>query len=298
MALVLAGPLVAGLFGTHGSCKSTEAMKNRRIIWTLLALVALAAAVTGIADDTAESHADDALKRALVTFAAARTLNGVISVVQSTEVGVGVTVAVGQILDPVNDLIERFSGVMLVAASSLGLQNVMLGITASWGVTAALTGATLFAIMAMWWPRWERSRIAAAASRIFLVMLCVRFIIPVLVIGTNLVSDVFLAPGQEQATAALEMTTKDIEDMSEEVEAPAESDQSIMERLNAAIDESLAAVNVSQRLKTLKESASTATEHIVDVIVLFVLQTMIVPLAFLWVLIQLLKGVAARLQKL
>ena len=264
----------------------------------MLALVALAAAVTGIADDAAESYADDALKRALVTFAAARTLNGVISVVQSTEVGVGVTVAVGQILDPVNDLIERFSGVMLVAASSLGLQNVMLGITASWGVTAALTGATLFAIMAMWWPRWERSRIAAAASRIFLVMLCVRFIIPVLGIGTNLVSDVVRAPGQEQATAALEMTTKDIEDMSEEVEAPAESDQSIMERLNAAIDESLAAVNVSQRLKTLKESASNATEHIVDLIVLFVLQTIILPLAFLWVLIQLLKGVAARLQKL
>ena len=102
-------------------------MKERRIIWTLLALLALAAAVTGIADDTAESYADEALKRALVTFAAARTLNGVISVVQSTEVGVGVTVAVGQILDPVNDLIERFSGVMLVAASSLGLQNVMLG---------------------------------------------------------------------------------------------------------------------------------------------------------------------------
>jgi hypothetical protein len=36
----------------------------------------------------------------------------------------------------------------------------------------------------------------------------------------------------------------------------------------------------------------------VDLIVLFVLQTIILPLAFLWILIQLLKGVAARLQKL
>ena len=275
-----------------------EVMRERRVFWTLLALVALAAAVTGVADDTAESYADDALKRALVTFAAARTLNGVISVVQGTEVGVGVTVAVGQILDPVNDLIERFSGVMLVAASSLGLQNVMLGITASWGVTAALTGATLFAIGVLWWPRLEKSKVTAAASRLLLVMLCVRFIIPVLVISTNLVSDVFLAPGQEEATAALEMTAKDIEGMNEEVEASAETDQSFMERLNAAIDESIAAVNISQRLENLKASASNATEHIVDLIVLFVLQTIILPLAFLWILIQLLKGVAARLQKL
>jgi hypothetical protein len=275
-----------------------KAMKKRRITWTLLALIALAAAASGIADDTAESYAEDALKRALVTFAAARTLNGVISVVQSTEVGVGVTVAVGQILDPINDLIERFSGVMLVAASSLGLQNVLLGITASWGVTLTLIVATLFAVVTLWWPGLAKSKIAAAASRITLVMLCVRFIIPVLVIATNLVSDVFLAPGQEEATAAIEMTTKDIEGMNEEVEAPAEADQSVMERLNAAIDESLAAVNVSRRLQNLKESAANATEHIVDLIVLFVLQTIILPLAFLWMLIQLLKGVAARLQKL
>jgi hypothetical protein len=275
-----------------------KAMKKRRITWTLLALIALAAAASGIADDTAESYAEDALKRALVTFAAARTLNGVISVVQSTEVGVGVTVAVGQILDPINDLIERFSGVMLVAASSLGLQNVLLGITASWGVTLTLIVATLFAVVTLWCPGLAKSKIAAAASRITLVMLCVRFIIPVLVIATNLVSDVFLAPGQEEATAAIEMTTKDIEGMNEEVEAPAEADQSVMERLNAAIDESLAAVNVSRRLQNLKESAANATEHIVDLIVLFVLQTIILPLAFLWMLIQLLKGVAARLQKL
>jgi hypothetical protein len=118
------------------------------------------------------------------------------------------------------------------------------------------------------------------------------------VIATNLVSDVFLAPGQEEATAAIEMTTKDIEGMNEEVEAPTEADQSVMERLNAAIDESLAAVNVSQRLHNLKDSAANATEHIVDLIVLFVLQTIILPLAFLWILIQLLKGVAARLQML
>ena len=275
-----------------------KAMKKRRITWTLLALIALAAAASGIADDTAESYAEDALKRALVTFAAARTLNGVISVVQSTEVGVGVTVAVGQILDPINDLIERFSGVMLVAASSLGLQNVLLGITASWGVTLTLIVATLFAVVTLWWPGLAKSKIAAAASRITLVMLCVRFIIPVLVIATNLVSDVFLAPGQEEATAAIEMTTKDIEGMNEEVEAPAEADQSVMERLNAAIDESLAAVNVSRRLQNLKESAANATEHIVDLIVLFVLQTIILPRAFLWMLIQLRKGVAARLQKL
>lgn len=277
-----------------GSMLFSSIMDKRRIIWTLLALTGLAVAITGVADDAAESYAEKAFSRALVTFAAARTLNGVISVVQSTEVGVGVTVSVGQILDPINDLVERFSAVMLVAASSLGLQNVLLNMTAWWGVTAALVIAAGFAIATLWSPRLAKNKWAAGASRILLVMLCIRFVVPLLVIGTNLVSDTFLAAEQVEATAALEVTSKDIEDLNQDVAVAPTTDQSIMDRLSSVIDESLASVNFSGRLERLKESASSAVEHIIDLIVLFVLQTVILPLAFLWLFVQLLKGVAGR----
>lgn len=269
-------------------------MDKRRIIWTLLALIASAVAVSGVADHAADSYAEDALKRALVTFAAARTLNGVISVIQSTEVGVGVTVSVGQILDPINDLVEQFSSVMLVAASSLGLQNVLLTITASRAVTMALVIASILAIVILWTPRLNKNKMAAGASRILLVILVVRFIVPVLVIGTNLISDAFLAPQQAEATAALEVTGKAIEEANVDVKTPTGEDQSIMDRLNSVIDESLASVNISDRLANLQENASKAVEHIVDLIVLFVLQTIILPLAFLWLLVQMLKGITAR----
>lgn len=269
-------------------------MDKRKIIWTLIALTAAAVAISGVVDHAADSYAEDALKRALVTFAAARTLNGVISVVQSTEVGVGVTVSVGQILDPINDLVEQFSSVMLVAASSLGLQNVLLTITASRAVTVALVIASLLAIVVLWTPRLSKNKIAAAASRILLMMLIVRFIIPLLVIGTNLVSDTFLTPQQAEATAALEVTGKAIREANVEIETPPSDDQSFMDRLNSVIDESLASVNISDRLANLQENASKAAEHIVDLIVLFVLQTIILPLAFLWLLVQMLKGITAK----
>ena len=112
---------------------------RRKILWTIIAAVGVALALTGLADDTSGEYADEAFKRALVTFAIARGLNGVISVAQGTEVavepgGVGVNFTVGQILDPINDLVEQFSSVMLVAASSLGLQNVLLGMSGWWGI--------------------------------------------------------------------------------------------------------------------------------------------------------------------
>ena len=109
---------------------------TRKSLTTLLIVLIAAVAATGVADQVSDDYAEDALKRALATFAVARTLNGVISVAQGTEIalepgGVGVMLTPGQILDPINDLVERFSSVMLVAASSLGLQIVLLEIL-SW----------------------------------------------------------------------------------------------------------------------------------------------------------------------
>ena len=55
--------------------------------------------------------------------------------------GVGVTITAGEILDPLNDLIERFSWLVLMASASLGTQLVLTDIFA----TPALTIAQLAA---------------------------------------------------------------------------------------------------------------------------------------------------------
>ena len=86
---------------------------TRKSLYTVLIVLIAAIAATRVADDVSDTYAEDALKRALATFAVARTLNGVISVAQGTEIalepgGVGVMLTPGQILDPINDLVERF----------------------------------------------------------------------------------------------------------------------------------------------------------------------------------------------
>ena len=89
-----------------------------------VAVIAMLAVVWGAwlapLDAPATEQVEAGLKRALISFAAARALNGVISVAQGTEVsvqplGVGVTLAPGQLLDPINDLIEQFSNLMLLS---------------------------------------------------------------------------------------------------------------------------------------------------------------------------------------
>ena len=274
-------------------------MKVRKTLWTLLAVISAAAALSGAVDSMSGELADKALKRALVTFAVARTLNGVISVAQGTEVavepaGIGVILGVGQILDPINDLIERFSSVMLVAASSIGLQILLLNISASWGLTALLVGASIGAIAALWVPKVARSRWGPLLLRVFLVMFFMRFAVPLLAIGSNVVFDVFLASEQAAATQALEATQTEIERLEEEARVEPPESQSWRDRLSSMIDESLQSMNVSDRMEGLKSAASDASEHIVTLIAIFVLETILLPLAFLWLIVEALKSIAVR----
>lgn len=97
--------------------------RHGAIVLPLLLLLMLLLTLAGPLPESGAGHLDAAAERALASFAIARGLNGVISVVQETEVGfsLGVrgSIEPGQVLDPLNDLIERFSLVALAAATLL-----------------------------------------------------------------------------------------------------------------------------------------------------------------------------------
>jgi hypothetical protein len=274
---------------------------SRRTIWSGLAVFAAVAALSGLIDDTGKRYADEAFSRALITFAVARTLNGVISVAQGTEIaiepgGVGVNFTVGQVLDPINDLVERFSAVMLVATSSLGLQNILLRMTTWWGTSLALVLAVVFTLVALWWPKLDQSTLRPLALRVLLVTVFLRFAVPILVIGSNLVFDTFLAAEQAAASQALDATRSEIELINENVAMPESDaeDQSVIERLGSMLDSSLDALNIGDRLNRLRDRVSNVSEHIINLIVIFLLQTIILPLVFLWLFVELLKLLTAR----
>ena len=280
-------------------------LDRKRIAWSVFAVVAVGLALTGFADDTSDTYADEAFKRALVTFAVARSLNGVISVAQGTEVavepgGVGVNLTVGQILDPINDLVEQFSSVMLVATSSLGLQNILLSMTGWWGVTLVLAVAALFLLVSSWWPGGAKQATVALAAKLFLITVFLRFALPALIIGTHLIFTAFLEEEHDAATAVLEATSSDIEELNDQESATAvdADEQSWMSRLGDIIDNSIDQLDVSGRIERLKASASSASEQIVRLIVIFVMQTIILPLIFLWLLVEGLKAIAGRATRL
>jgi hypothetical protein len=264
---------------------------NRRtlVLATLAALVAIVLAALGTLDAWAGREVDAALGRALLAFALARGLNGVISVVQGTQValqpgGLGLTLSPGEILDPVNDLVEQFSTVMLVASASLGLQKLLLGISAWWPLTLAMALALAGWIVLAWRGHGE-SRMRRWVRALALVLLALRFAVPLAALGSEAAYRVFLAPEFEASSVQLEGARSGLAERAAAAEQAAHPppDESLLDRANRWLDENRETLDIKARLQDLQRMATDATRNVIDLIAVFVLQSVLFPLAFAWI---------------
>ena len=304
---------------------------RRALAITAALLIAVCAWAPAI-QDMANSQVDAGLKRSLITYASARALNAVISVVQGTELsvqplGVGVTLTLGQILDPINDLVEQFSSLMLVASVAFGIQKVLLVVGAHWMISTLVTGFAVAWAALKWWdnsPPWM--------TRVMLVLLMIRFAIPLVTIGSDLVFQHVMAKDYGESQRVLDMSAQEVKVMTpkkpnaekapqgpilkvpagesgaasapkpswrdrlpsifgnssagEEVDAEKES---IMERAKGVLAGKLP--SVMPDFEGIKKSLEAITERIIKLIVIFLAQTIIIPLVLTWVFYVVVLGV-------
>lgn len=298
-----------------------------------LAFVVLFIALSWSKDigEMANTQVDAGLKRSLVSFASARALNAVISVVQGTEVvvhplGVGVTLTLGQVLDPVNDLVEQFSSVMLLASVAFGIQKLLLSIASNWVVSAVVTGLALLWASLFWFnkaPAW--------LSRMLVVLVFLRLVMPVTLIGSAFVFEKFSAAEYEASLLALDQTGIALKALDADAPLPTTTGSpskpstapspaaptasqpqaspekkglfsGAMDALNGAKNAVVAAKDtvsdaldvsankVQAKFEAIRAMAERAAERMITLIVLFLMQTMVVPFILLFVLYRLLGG--------
>ena len=273
----------------------TKSLLKKSLLSLLLLLLAVLS-VTPFIDQRAEAEYEQLFQRAFLTFALARTINGVISVVQGTEValqpaGVGVTLTPGEILDPVNDLVERFSWIMMGATISLGIQNVLLDVSAWWLIQALVAILAAWVLVRLWYPGEGTQMRRALLKRVFLFLLFIRFAVPVMLIANDLLYQQFLEQRYQESTEVITVAGKEMEQLNNE-----DADQ-ISENVEAGMLDSISRVwsdtvdtmDLSGKLDRLQARAGDVIEHLVQLSVVFIFQTGLLPVAFLWLFLQVIK---------
>lgn len=270
------------------------------VVAALVAALSLTAGMEGLVrrtpladlDAGASAYYDGAVKKALATYAVARMLNAAISAVQGTEVavspaGMGVRLSVGEVLDPVNDLIERFSWILLLSTVSLGIQSVLMEVGAWFGLQVLLSASMLLLLTGLWVPWQGRNRLLSLGVRLLVAAVVVRLCIPIVGVTNQALDEAFLAERYARSTKSLEVIRGKIRMPIVRPDTEEEPGDGLLGRLKKRYEDTKEALAVQDRLEALKDTVEEGIDHITSLMVVFLLQTVVAPLLVLWGLIKL-----------
>ena len=265
--------------------RTTAVLPRRtRVLIVVLTCVMLLLSWTRSLDAPADAYIDGALKRTLVTFAIARALNGSISLLQDADisvspVGVGVTVSPGELLDPINDLLEQFSSILLAASISLGVQKVLLSISGAVAVSAVLSIVLVTACVVGVSGRTARWR--PHLLRLSALLLLLRFFVPAFALVSHAIDRQFLEPRYAEASAALDISRVDAAAATQQQPTTTAPSPGISDRVAGWFRDAGETLDVRARVETLLHKLGAVSEHIVTLSVVFLMQSVLLPLLFL-----------------
>jgi len=267
----------------------------------LAALVTLC--VTGVAgerivdpllvplDHHAEAYVDRALVEAGASYVGARAFERLLAIGGDISIGIGfIEGRPGQIFEPLRDLLDRFSTVVLVALGSLTLQKVMLELGSDLAVALFLPLALgLFALALCAGPPRRSARALASAGGLLLgTAVMLRLLLPLTGAGVAAVAQRALDERQAAAQATVERAADRVGldvDMDRPPAAaapeagPSQPDEATLgARMGALQDRAEALQGVDQQWLDGLFAA------FVDLVAVFLIETLIAPLIVLLLL--------------
>ena len=268
----------------------TFIIKNwNKLLLVIFTLLALCLALSFTIDDNAKKLVDESFKQSVIVFGSAKALNAMISLAQGTQINLPfVTVAVGEILDPINDLVEQFSLVMLASMVSLGIQKILLNF-----VTTDIYNYLLFTsiiIFNFWlfkrFTNDEKTR--NLFFKITFILLFLRFAIPMMAYVNEVSYNYFVKPQYN-----IEELNKDILEVKDNVSKinqetiTQKQDSSFFNKVLEKFDSSY----YEKKVNEYKDAVDNSSQYIIDLIIVFIFQTIFLPIIFLFLLYSFVKSI-------
>ena len=246
---------------------------SARALLAILVVVLVGLSSTRVLDQYVDDYTDEALRNAALTYATARGINAIVSMIQSSEVeaGVGVvsgSITVGELLDPLNDMIERFSTVMTWVLASLAAQKVLLLIASHQMflyLVAALGAAALLTLF------YAAPGIRNLVFRSFLVVVFVRFALGLAVALNSGADYLFLDQQLKANDAEIGKFQSNVIGIggAQELDGDSIRDSAIRFWNGLSLDE-------------LERKVSAGIENFINLVAIYLLKTILFPLGFFY----------------
>lgn len=245
-----------------------------------------------VLDTMTAAYFSEAITKAGVAYATCRVLNASVSIVKDSTLqlepaGVGISLAVGQALDPIDDLTERLSDVLVTAITSIGVQKLAYEISVS--LAPLILSIFLFLLSILLWFEHERvASLQKTITRFTLLIIIARFCLPISAVADAHLHTQFFADQVSEATQRLAVGAAELDKLKDfslpEIDGflgTIENSSSFLKQKTAAFKNALV-VAVSDT-GDLIENLLTLTFLFVGI---FLIQVVILPLLSFWFLVK------------
>lgn len=260
-----------------------------KLLILLFSVIALVLAFSFALDTQANILINKAFTQAIVVFGSAKALNAVISLAQGTELDLPfLTVAIGEVLDPINDLVEQFSLIMLASMTSLGIQKILMGFVTN-NIFNILLAISIVIVNLWLFIRFKHDEnIRVLFFKITIVLVFLRFAVPLMGYVNEMAYENFVKPQYniEQLNENIVGVKNEVSKVTQDTIKQKE-EQSFLSKVTEKFDSNY----YSQKIEEYRNAADNSSEYIVDLIIVFIFQTILLPLVFLIVLYYFVKGI-------
>lgn len=243
----------------------------------LLLVLACTPSIYGL-DDLAEAANKVSLMQAGSAFAVVRTFNAVISVLHDTSIGLSfggsAEIGIGKALDPLDNMIERVSDLLVVSISAYGVYGILheLGQALLFKLAASFVGLGLMChVLRKKYSATWLHQVEQRAVRLGVILVLIRLIIPLTLISGAMLDTHFFAERIDEKQAKIEALSLHYE---QEL-LGSKKDQSLSESIKGKY------LELKKAFSHLTENLGEIINHLTDLIILylgfFVVQIFLMP---------------------
>jgi hypothetical protein len=248
-------------------------------------------------DSNADEYFETAMSKATVAYGTTRVINASVSVLKDSEVhaepgGIGLSLAIGEILDPIDDMTERVSDVLITAIVSLGIQKLICEIGISIVPKLLAIIIVLYSILA--WTSYKRAdSINQFLVRLGIIILVVRLFLPFSALVNDILNYSYFDARLDSAKVQLEYYTSEITTVID-LEFP--EGEGVWETIrNSADFLKKTSIKFKDALVAIVDNASDIVESLLQLtwlyFGLFVIQVILLPMLMFWLMVKLINNI-------
>jgi len=245
-----------------------------------------------VLDSTADDYFRDSISKAGISYGVCRVINATVSIVKESSVelepaGIGLSLAVGQAVDPINDMVERLSNVLVMSITSLGVQELTYEISLT--IAPQILAFFLLILSSLVWFKNERVlKLQRIILSLFIIVSIARFCLPLSSMANGFLQEHFFEQKIVAANAELARGTADLENL-KDVSLPKYN--GFMETIeNSASYLKQKSIDYKNAIAVIIENRDIIIENLLRLTFLyvgiFVIQVLVLPLLIFWFLMR------------